>query len=225
MRIFVRSFVFLILSIFLTISNNACFSDIHQETDSRYKNSHTMLAEYIDAMQSCVMDFVHYDSTSKDKYYGSLLINKNYNFRFNYYQPYPLLIVGDKDYISIYDYDMKHLSRIKTVEYINLLLLCDKDYLNQKIKIIYEAIVDDKYIVKAIHNNSSDYVLSLQFNSVNKKLEKIEVTEFDNLVTIEINDVIKLQYISDSLFVIRDPEVFAVPERLNKSQLSKLYRE
>ena len=78
-------------------------------------NAIAKFKEYIRGIQSIAVDFTQEDSHG-NKAGGKLLINKPFKFRCNYYSPFPLIIMGNKNYVSVYDYDMQHVSRIKAEE-------------------------------------------------------------------------------------------------------------
>ena len=76
-------------------------------------NTIAKFKEYIRDIQSIAVDFTQEDSHG-NKASGKLLINKPFKFRCNYYSPFPLLIIGNKNYVSVYDYEMENISRIDT---------------------------------------------------------------------------------------------------------------
>ena len=80
---------------------------------------------YIQNIQSVAINFDQSD-TQGTKASGILVINKPYKFRVNYFKPFPLLIVGNKNYVSVYDYEMENLSRISAEENIFNFLLIDQ---------------------------------------------------------------------------------------------------
>ena len=52
-----------------------------------------------------------------------LIIDKPYKFRCNYYEPFPIVIIGNKNYVSVYDYEMEHLAGLRQMKIFNFLLL------------------------------------------------------------------------------------------------------
>jgi outer membrane lipoprotein-sorting protein len=88
----------------LTSTHFASAADISEEIKS-----------YISSIKSIAVEFIQEDSTGRLAE-GMLIIDKPYKFRCNYYEPFPIVIVGNKNYVSVYDYEMGHLSRIKANE-------------------------------------------------------------------------------------------------------------
>ena len=64
-------------------------------------NTIAKFKEYIRDIQSIAVDFTQEDS-HENKASGKLLINKPFKFRCNYYAPFPLVIIGNKNYVSVY---------------------------------------------------------------------------------------------------------------------------
>jgi outer membrane lipoprotein-sorting protein len=159
---------------------------------------------YLREIKSIAVEFDQIDSNS-DTATGKLIISKPYKFRCNYYPPYPLLIVGNKNYVSVYDYDMEQVSRIKAHENVfNFLLVDDLDF--------------DKYF---------------QFQDTFEDKNSLKVTLYhieserrsdNNIITIKFGKIMNIKNIDDDLFILKNPDIFDAPTRLDKTQLEKKYK-
>ena len=105
---------YMILMLLLTSTHFVRAADISEEIKS-----------YISSIKSIAVEFIQEDSTGRLAE-GMLIIDKPYKFRCNYYEPFPIVIVGNKNYVSVYDYEMGQLSRIKANENIFNFFLVDK---------------------------------------------------------------------------------------------------
>jgi outer membrane lipoprotein-sorting protein len=174
---------------------------------------------YLNNMKSVAIDFVQIDANGK-KATGTLLISKPYKFRCNYYPPFPLLILGNKNYLSVYDYDMDTTTRIKASENMfNFLLLNGQDlskYFNIK------SIED----VAGTINLTLDHIESgkrsiIAFDKLNKQIKSITIFETDNTISILFNKVRQIEKFDDDLFILKNTDIFGPPKRLSKEDLEK----
>jgi outer membrane lipoprotein-sorting protein len=176
---------------------------------------------YLSEIDSVAIDFTQEDSRSHVAY-GKLLINKPYRFRCNYYEPFPLVIIGNKNFVSVYDYDMEHVSRIKPAENIFNFLLEHKATFDKNF--VFESIIDENNIFKTtIYHNLTGNHIEVSFNKSTKQICTIKIFEDDNIINITFNNIVKVQKFSDDLFKLKNPEVFGPPERLTKSGVEKKY--
>ncbi|MGV2432329.1 MAG UNVERIFIED_CONTAM: outer-membrane lipoprotein carrier protein LolA [Rickettsiaceae bacterium] len=83
------------------------------------------ISKYLENIKSVSMDFVQIDSRG-EKAEGKLIIVKPNRFRCNYYSPYPLLLLGNKQEIAIYDYQLEQLTRIERDDNLFDFLLAQK---------------------------------------------------------------------------------------------------
>jgi outer membrane lipoprotein-sorting protein len=114
----------LIIILFIFISSNIYAAE-------EMKN----LKIYLTSLKSISIDFSQIDNSGK-LINGKLLIQKPYNFRCNYYEPFPLLIVGNKTDIIIYDYEMEQTSYISASENIFNFLLVDTENFEEYFSLI-----------------------------------------------------------------------------------------
>ena len=104
---------FLGLLCLVTISVNQTFAD-----DIK------VLSDYLKSLKSISIDFTQYDARN-GHVDGKLVIIKPDYFRCNYYKPYPLLIVGNKKEVAMYDYELEQATHIDKKENIFNFLLTD----------------------------------------------------------------------------------------------------
>ncbi|AAU04307.1 outer-membrane lipoprotein carrier protein LolA [Rickettsia typhi] len=189
-----------------------------------YSNNNIHLSEfknYLRTIKSVAIDFTQEDSYGKIVK-GKLLIQKPYNFRCNYYPPFPLVIIGTKNFVSIYDYDMEQVSRINRSENIfNFLLEDNEDYDKD---FVLESIINKGNIVNiTIYHSKTEKRSEITFNKNIKQIEKLKIFEDHNMVTITFDKITKVRKFSDDLFKFKNPEIFSPPERLIKSEIEKKY--
>ncbi|MFY9590162.1 outer-membrane lipoprotein carrier protein LolA [Rickettsia endosymbiont of Halotydeus destructor] len=207
-----KKLFFLILLCFL--ANTSMASLANQEAISQFKT-------YLREITSIAVDFTQEDSHN-NKVEGKLLINKPYKFRCNYYPPFPLVIIGNKNYVSIYDYDMQQVSRIKTAENIFNFLLEDKENFDKHF--VFESAIDQGNIFKiTIYHSLTERHSEITFNKSTKQIQMMKIFEDDNIITITFNKVVKVQKFDDDLFKLRSPDIFGPPERLDKPSIEKKY--
>ncbi|EOB10201.1 hypothetical protein H376_3490 [Rickettsia prowazekii str. GvF12] len=189
-----------------------------------YANNNIHLSEfknYLRTIKSVAIDFTQEDSYGKIVK-GKLLIQKPYNFRCNYYPPFPLVIIGTKNFVSMYDYDMEQVSRISPSENIFNFLLednvdFDKDF-------VFESVINKGNIFNiTIYHTRTEKRSEITFNKNIKQIEKLKIFEDHNIVTITFDKITKVQKFSDDLFKFKNPEIFSPPERLIKSEIEKKY--
>ncbi len=176
---------------------------------------------YLNEIKSVAVDFTQHD-TSGNISAGKLLINKPYKFRCNYYPPFPLVIIGNKNYVSVYDYEMEHVSRIKTQENIFNFLLVDNLDLEKHFIIKSSSKKGDKLIVTLYHK-ASERSSIVQFNSVTGKIESLAIIENDSAITINFSNLEKVANFDSSLFEFKNPKLFGPPARYGKEEIKKTY--
>ena len=184
-------------------------------------NTIAKFKEYIRDIQSIAVDFTQEDS-HENKASGKLLINKPFKFRCNYYAPFPLIIIGNKNYVSVYDYDMQHVSRIKTEENIFNFLLEDSIDFDKYFQ--FESVIDEEHLLKiTIYNTLSERRSQISFNKDTKQIKMLKIYEDDNVITITFDHILKVKKFDDDLFKLSNPDIFGPPSRLNKTDIEKKY--
>lgn len=179
------------------------------------------LKTYLRTMKSIAVDFTQEDSKG-NIVQGKLLISKPYNFRCNYYPPFPIIIVGTKNFVSMYDYDMEQVSRIARDENIFNFLLEDNENFDKDF--VVESVVNEKEFSRInIYHKVTERHSEITLNKANKQIELLKIFEDTNVVTIKFDNIVKVQKFDEDLFKLKNPEIYGVPERLTKSEIEKKY--
>lgn len=178
---------------------------------------------YIKNIKSIALEFTQTDSGGS-KSSGMLIIDKPYKFRCNYYKPFPLVIVGGENYVSVYDYEMEHLSRIKAEENIfNFLLVNDIDFEN-KFEVLSAKSVGNKYVLK-LKSYDLNKISEITFDKNTKHIKQMKIFEDNNIISLSFGQTKQIKNVSKSLFVMKDPEIFGKPKRFDKNDLKKRFVE
>ncbi len=190
--------------------------------EERKQQAIDQLKIYLREIKSIAVDFTQEDSAGNQTE-GKLLINKPAKkFRCNYYLPFPLVVIGNANYVSVYDYDMKHVSRIKAEENVFNFLLEDSIDFDKYFKI--ESTIDrDNMFEITIYHTLSERRSQITFDKETKQMKMLKILEDDNVITIKFNHIAKVQNFDDDLFKLKHPDIFGVPKRLNKSDIEKKY--
>ena len=198
------------------------FAHITIEASSADNKIADQLKLYLRDIKSMEVDFIQKDSKLRGAR-GKLLISKPHKFRCNYYPPFPLLIVGNKTYVSVYDYDMEQISIIKSAENIFNFLLEDEIDLTKDFD--FESMQDDGKTLKiTISHIASERKSCITFDKQTRELKILEVIEDNNIITITFDTPNKVREFSNDLFNIKNPDIFGPPERLNKTDIEKKYK-
>lgn len=179
------------------------------------------LKSYLREIKSIAVDFSQEDS-NHNKANGKLLIDKPAKFRCNYYYPFPLLVIGNDNYVSVYDYDMKYISRIKPQENIFNFLLEDSIDFDKYFQ--FESAINQGNLFQiTIYHTLSERRSRISFNKQTKQITKLEIFEEDNVINIKFDHIAKVQKFDDGLFKIKNPDIFGPPARLTKNDLERKY--
>jgi outer membrane lipoprotein-sorting protein len=186
----------------------------------RYKSE---LDSYLKGLQSVAIDFIQEDSQGSIAE-GKLLIVKPHRFLCNYYAPYPIIIVGSSSYVSIYDYDLKQLTRISQDENQLSFLLTDSDDLSNQFN-IEKMYVKNGDVVFEIYQEELAKRIYVNFDKKKKVLKSITTEEFNgNIIKIIVARLEKITEVSKDLFIIRNPDMYGEKPRMNKEAIEKKYR-
>lgn len=180
------------------------------------------IKSYIQNIQSVAINFEQSD-TQGTKAMGILIINKPYKFRVNYFKPFPLLIVGNKNYVSVYDYEMENLSRISAEENIFNFLLIDQINFDNQFEVISAKEEIGYYKLKLSHLDSGK-ISEILFNKNTRNIETMKIVEENNIITLNFKTTKKISNINNRLFIMQDPDIFGKPEYLDKQHLEKNYQ-
>lgn len=216
MKILIRmKKVFLTVIIGIFISNTPLAFAISYEDDIyQFKN-------YLQQIKSVAIDFTQTDSQGNSAA-GKMLISKPYRFRCNYYPPFPLLVLGNKNFVTIYDYDMQQVSRIKHAENIFNFLIDDESNFDKDF--IFESISKENNILSmTVFHNKIGKRIFIAFDQGSKQIQTIKIFEDNNIITINFYNIIEVKKFDKDLFIFRNPELFGVPARLKKAEIEKKY--
>ena len=180
------------------------------------------IKSYIMDIKSIAVEFKQSD-TSGQTAQGMLIIDKPYKFRCNYYEPFPVMIIGNKNYVSVYDYEMENLSRIKASENIFNFLLVDKITFDDQFEVLLAKEQGQHYIIKLRHNVLNK-ISEIAFDKNSKQIQSMKIFEENNTITLTFAESQVIHDVAKSLFIIKDPDVFDKPDRLNKTQLQKRFK-
>ncbi|MBN8512190.1 MAG: outer membrane lipoprotein carrier protein LolA [Rickettsiales bacterium] len=175
--------------------------------------------QYIGNIKSIAVEFSQEDSVGR-KAEGMLIIDKPFKFRCNYYEPFPIIIVGNKNYVSVYDFEMGQLSRIKSEENIFNFLLVDKVEFDNKFSILAAKEVKDEYVL-TLQSEELNKKSEIWFNKKTKEIKKMVIFEENDTITLKFGNTNKITTVDSKLFTIQDPDIFGVPERFGKKELEK----
>lgn len=175
---------------------------------------------YIQTLKSVSIEFLQTDVLGNSAE-GILLINKPFKFRCNYYPPFPILIVGNKKFVTIYDYEMENTTYIDTNENIFNFLMVNGIDLKKHFD-VQIAKSDDNISIIQLKHEASDRVVDIIFNKTKNMLEEIKVYENDNVVTLRLKKIEHVKKFNDRLFEFKNPEVFGTPDHLYKEQINEL---
>lgn len=201
----------IILSLFLVLSTHpVAFADVSGE-----------IKTYIRNIKTIAVEFSQSDSQGT-KSEGMLIIDKPYKFRCNYYEPFPLVIVGNNNYVSVYDYEMEHLSRIKAEDNIFYFLLVNDIDFENKFEILSAKTIGNNYVFK-LKSNEVDKISEISFDKNTKHIKQMKIYEDNNIITLNFGPTKQIKNVSKSLFVLQDPDIFGKPDRLSKKELEKKF--
>ncbi|MGX6960507.1 MAG: outer-membrane lipoprotein carrier protein LolA [Rickettsia endosymbiont of Pentastiridius leporinus] len=179
------------------------------------------LKTYLRGIKSAAIDFTQED-TQGTIVKGKLLISKPYKFRCNYYPPFPLVIIGSKNFVSLYDYDMEQVSRIARAENIFNFLLEDNNHIDKDF--VFESVINEGSNLKiTIFHNITQRHSEIIFDNNTKQIKGLKIFEDNNVVTITFDKIAEVQKFDEDLFKLKNPEIFGPPDRLTKSEIGKKY--
>lgn len=189
--------------------------------NASYADDIKTLSKYLDSLKSVTIDFTQFDARN-GKSEGKLVIIKPYNFRCNYYKPYPLLIVGNKHELAIYDFDLENATKIDRKENLfNFILTSDKDW-EKDFELIDISKTEASKIFKLYHADS-ERIIHIAMNKEPFRIKQIIIDEADaNVIEINLSNIKNISPDIKGLFSIPNPEVFGPPKRLSKKDLEKV---
>lgn len=204
-----------LFSCFILCCGAIAYADDNSQVD--------ILKAYLKSLSSVAIDFTQVDSHGGQAV-GKLVIVKPDKFLCNYYAPYPLLIVGNKSYVSLYDYDLEQVTRVGVDENLFSFLLTDRGNIEEQFDIenVYDG--KDSFIVD-LHHKASERKTVVNFNRKENRLESIITYEPDGtIITLNITHIDHIKNPASTIFVLQNPEVYGIPKRLSKEDIEKKYQ-
>ena len=181
-----------------------------------------ILTKYLQNLQSISMDFVQVD-TRGERGEGKLVIVKPHKFRCNYYAPYPLLVLGNKYELVVYDYQLEQTTRISTKENLFNFLLADSAEWKKNFR-VEEMIHSDGATLFKLFHHATERMISVILQDTPLTLKQIIIDEPDgNIIDIVISNIVQIKDADPALFTLPNPEVFGTPKRLDKISIEKQY--
>jgi len=180
------------------------------------------IKSYLSSVKSISVEFTQTDANGSMAK-GMLIIDKPYKFRCNYYEPFPIVIIGNKNYVSVYDYEMEHLSRIKAAENIFNFLLVDKVSFDNQFEILSAKTMGGSYVMR-LKNHDLNKISEISFDVKTKHIQKMKIFEENNNITLTFGKTQQIRNAKRSLFIIQSPEIFGAPKRLHKKDLQKSFK-
>ena len=179
-----------------------------------------LVNNYLSNIYPATLVFTQKDSEGKTQY-GELVIEHPNRFRVNYYPPTPIVIIGTKNYISIYDYELDTSSRIASEDSLFRFFLDKNTSLESVFKILSLESLSNK-ILLSLYDTYSGNKIYLNFVKLQDKdiiLSKIIIEETSgNLIEIAISNVTKINNISNKLF-----RIHSNPLQLDNVEIKKYY--
>ena len=211
-----QTFVNLVVLLLIIFEISFVFASTEDQITKNIKSS-------IQNIKSVAISFEQSDSKGI-KANGVLIINKPYKFRVNYFKPFPLLIVGNKNYVSVYDDEMENLSRISAKENIFNFLLVEQINFDDQFEIISAKEIKGHYKLKLNHLDSGK-TSEVVFNKNTGDIEMMEIVEENNnIIKLQFGKTQKISKINNKLFILQDPDIFGKPEHLDQQKLSENYQ-
>ena len=193
------------------------FASDSRETDIQ------CVQQYLKSLKSVAIDFTQEDSRGNEST-GKLIIVKPKRFLCNYYPPYPLIIVGNTSYVSIYDYEMEQLSRINVDENVFNFLLTDDGTMGNNFEITNVMSNDSEIALELVYPEFAKKTV-ITFDKKIQRLQSIVNYEPDgNVISINITNIAHITNVDPKLFVLQNPEIYGKKPRLNQCDIEKKYR-
>lgn len=167
--------------------------------------------------------YISFEQTNPDgsSTRGALVILNKNNFRWNYFPPYPLVIIGSSKYVSMYDYAMEQLSRIDRAESPIDFLFDNHQAFLKHFEILEIHLNNNQLSVKALDKEYGKKIL-ISYDGSNMTLKELKITELDGTLTkIKFMPYKQFKSADSELFKLKSPKIFGVPARLDEPALLK----
>lgn len=177
---------------------------------------------YLGGLDKFYMEFTQI--SQKGLYQGILLVEKPYKFRVNYDENHPLLIVGNKNFISLYDYELEEVSRISSKDHIFRFLL-EKGIEKSESLEMKSCKEEGNNLAVEIQEVKSNAEARLVFDISPFNLKLLEVKDITNPannIILELEDPVKLNKVKSDLFIMRNPKIGSKIERISTDKLKNI---
>ncbi len=183
--------------------------------------------EYLNKLDKVAIKFtqISTDDTGAEAS-GLLLIQKPSRFRINYDLPHPLLIVGTKNFISIYDYDLDELSRVDSSDNVFKFLL-ELNVSIQKSVAIEKCYSMENSFELLVKHKGTDQKAVIIFDKHPMKLKEMSIPNDGNDITkgAVIIDLQEYFYYTKPLgrdmFSMKDVKIFGSLKRYTSDEILK----
>jgi outer membrane lipoprotein-sorting protein len=185
--------------------------------------SKKLVDEYLNSINSTAFIF---SQTKSDKTTsGILLIKRPNKFRVNYDKDHPILIVGNKNFVSIYDYELEELSRIESKDNFFDLLMKSNISTSTSGFVMDSCEENAEEIIMDLNHPESTSKTTLVFLKNPARIVKIIMdseAKDEERIYIDLTQEILLSKIQDELFIIKNPNISGPPERLSSEEILKI---
>ncbi len=220
-RFFIVLLFFVVSSIYSAFATGNCTKRKLDEIDT-----------YLNTLDKVAIKFIQTATNNDDEmaYTGLFLIQKPSKFRINYDIPHPLLIVGTKNFISIYDYDLEELSRVDAEDNIFKFLL-ELNINIQKFVVIEQCYYIDNSIELLVRHTKTDQKSMIIFEENPIKLKEMLIPYDGNDIN---NGAIRISFreyfyysraLNDDFFSIKDIKIFGALKRYSSDEILKNIKE
>ena len=182
----------------------------------------SIITEYIHNLKSVDMDFIQRDSRGEEAK-GKILLVKPYQFRCNYYAPYPLRVLGNTSEVVLYDYALEQTTRIDRKDNLFNFLLADEKEWKKNFRLENLTKESGRLLFKLYHY-PTERTISIILQQKPLILTHIIIDEPDgNIIEVEVDNILKISNVEKELFSLPNPDVFGIPKRLSKNEIEKTY--
>lgn len=232
-----RSLIFVLFGVVLNL--HQAYADCRDTILIHHVNA------YLRTLNKVAIEFTQF-SEGKE-YDGVLLIEKPNNFRVNYESSYPLLIVGGKNYLSIYDFELEELSRISAKENPFSFLLNDNiNRMTMHDFKMNQCVRNNNFMKIELQHNDTEKEIELVFDNNPMKITNIKIrennTEYSNKffhrqinednsvktedikswdIDIKIRKINFLTYIPNEFFIIKNPSISGGERKITNEEIIK----
>ncbi len=214
-------FIFLLTIFNLTLLGNSFASPkvINGSQDRVMSIFKQSLSKY----KQFALKFTQIDSSGVQSS-GILIIEKPHKFRCNYFDNGNYIIIGGKNYVSIYDDEMGNLSRVNATENVFYFLLHENIIIDKNIQLLDFSESSNSISANFTHKDY-DKQVKLTINKDNLAFKEMLIIEHHNLIRIKFNELILFNKNYPELYQIKDPDIFGKPKILDENYFDQLFAQ